>query len=42
LKIIILVAITECGGNLFFFGIEFAIDDIGINFGLDNLVLGLT
>jgi hypothetical protein len=42
LKIIILVAITECGGNLFFYGIEFAIDDIGFDFGIDNLVLGST
>lgn len=42
LKIILLVAITEAGGNLFFYGIEYAIDDIGFNFGIDNLVIGGT
>lgn len=36
------MAITEAGGNLFFYGIEYAIDDIGFNYGVDNLVLGST
>lgn len=42
LKIIILTALTEAGGNLFYFGIEFAIDDIGFSYGVDNIVLGAT
>lgn len=36
------MAITEAGGNLFFYGIQYAIDDIGFNYGVDNLVLGST
>lgn len=27
---------------MFFYGIEYAIDDIGFNYGVDNLVLGTT
>lgn len=36
------MAIVESGGNLFFYGIQYAIDDIGFNYGVDNLVLGGT
>lgn len=40
LKIILCTAITESGGNLIFYGIEFAINDIGFSYGVDNLLLG--
>lgn len=36
------MSIVESGGNLFFYGIEYAIDDIGFNYGADNLVIGTT
>ena len=42
LKIILCTGITETGGNLIFYGISFAMDDIGFNFGIDNLLLGVT
>lgn len=37
-----LTALTEAGGNLFYFGIEYAIGDIGLGYGIDNLILGST
>ena len=36
------MGITESGANVFFYGIEFAVDDIGFNYGFDNLVMGIT
>lgn len=36
------MAIIESGGNLLFYGIGYAINDIGYNFGIMNMVLGLT
>ena len=42
LKIILFMGITESGANVFFYGIEFAVDDIGFNYGIDNLVMGIT
>lgn len=42
LKIIICMGITESGANILFYGIQFAVDDIGFNYGFDNLVMGIT
>jgi C4-dicarboxylate transporter len=42
LKIIICMAIVESGGNLCFYAIQYAINNIGYSFGINNLVLGLT
>ena len=42
LKVILFMGITESGANVFFYGIEFAVDDIGFNYGFDNLVMGIT
>lgn len=42
LKIIICMSIVESGENLCYYGIEYAINDIGYSFGVNNLVLGLT
>ena len=42
LKIIICMGIAESGANVFFYGIEFAVNDIGFNYGFDNLVMGIT
>ena len=36
------MGITESGANVFFYGIEFAVDDIGFSYGFDNLVMGIT
>lgn len=42
LKIIICMSLVESGGNLCFYGIEYAINDIGYSFGINNLVIGIT
>ena len=42
LKIILFMGIVESGANIFFYGIEFAVDDIGFSYGFDNLVMGIT
>lgn len=42
LKIIIFMGIVESGANVFFYGIEYAVDDIGFDYGTDNLVMGIT
>lgn len=41
-KIIICMAVVMGGSNLSFFVIEYSINDIGYNFGIMNLVIGLT
>ena len=42
LKIILFTGITETGGNLIFYGISFAMNDIGLSYGVNNLLLGTT
>lgn len=34
--------IVESGGNLCFYGIQYAVNDIGYSFGVNNLLIGLT
>lgn len=36
------MSFVEAGGNLCFYGIGFAINDIGYSFGAMNLAIGLT
>lgn len=36
------MGIVESGANVFFYGIEYAVDDIGFDYGTDNLVMGIT
>jgi hypothetical protein len=41
LKVIICMSIVEAGGNLCFYAIQYAVNDIGYNFGINNLLIGL-
>lgn len=36
------MCIVESGGNLCFYGIQYAVNDIGYSFGLNNLLIGVT
>lgn len=36
------MCVVEGGGNLFFYGVEYAINDIGFSFGVNNLLIGIT
>lgn len=36
------MSIVESGGNLCFYGIQYAVNDIGYSFGVNNLLIGLT
>ena len=40
LKVIMLAGIVKIGGNLIFYGIAFVINDVGVNFGINSLLLG--
>lgn len=42
IKIILCMSIVESGGNLCFYGIQYAVNDIGYSFGVNNLLIGLT
>ena len=41
LKVIMLTGIVKIGGNLIFYGTSFVINDIGVNFGINSLLLGV-